>query len=220
MTISEYIAEAMKSGKTVKIKYVKYSGEISERTISDIEPSDEFGEKYISAYCHLRNETRTFKISRIREVDGIKAYSTESTKGAYTPKRAYTPGASSAPSTVATSSTTTRKPAGISTSYTPKSSSSSSTTGSSYRPAPKKSEGCYIATMAYGDYDHPSVMVLRQFRDEKLLTNYFGSAFVSFYYWASPKMVKVLRGHRRINTVIRSVLDTIVLHLKNKQILK
>ena len=55
MTISEYIAEAIKSGKTVKIKYVKNSGEISERTISDIGPSDEFGEGYISAFCHLRN---------------------------------------------------------------------------------------------------------------------------------------------------------------------
>lgn len=75
MTISKYIAEAIKSGKTVKIKYVKYSGEISERTISDIKPSEEFGEGYISAFCHLRNETRTFKISRIREVDGIQAIS-------------------------------------------------------------------------------------------------------------------------------------------------
>ena len=74
MTISEYIAEAIKSGKTVKIKYVKYSGEVSERTISDIGPSDEFGEGYISAFCHLRNETRTFKISRIRESRWYKSF--------------------------------------------------------------------------------------------------------------------------------------------------
>ena len=63
MTISEYIAEAIKSGKTVKIKYVKNSGEISERTISDIGPSDEFGEGYISAFCHLRNETSRLVVS-------------------------------------------------------------------------------------------------------------------------------------------------------------
>lgn len=85
MTISKYIAEAIKSGKTVKIKYVKYSGEISERTISDIKPSEEFGEGYISAFCHLRNETRTFKISRIREVDGIQAIAPTKKTG-YTPK--------------------------------------------------------------------------------------------------------------------------------------
>ncbi len=215
MTVSEYIADAMKNGKTVKIKYVKNSGEISERTISDIEPSDEYGEGYISAYCHLRNETRTFKISRIREVDGIQAYSgTNTSKGAYTPKRAYTPGASSATSTSSANSTTAHKPVGISTGNT--SSYSSRSSGSSYRPTPKKSEGCYIATMAYGDYDHPSVMVLRQFRDEKLLTNYFGSVFVSIYYWISPKMVKVLTGHRRVNAIIRALLDKIVHHLDNK----
>ena len=27
------------------------------------------------------------------------------------------------------------------------------------------SSGCYIATMVYGDYDEPQVMVLRDFRD-------------------------------------------------------
>lgn len=220
MTISEYIADAMKNGKTVTIKYVKYSGEISERTISDIEPSFEFGEGYISAYCHMRNETRTFKISRIREVDGIKAYSTSAkgtstSKGSYTPKRAYTPTASSATSTSSTNSTT-HIPAGITTSYNTSSSSSNRSTGSSYRPASRKSEGCYIATMAYGDYDHPSVIVLRQFRDEKLLTNYWGSVFVSFYYWISPKLVKVLTGHKRVNTIIRVSLDKIVQYLDNK----
>jgi hypothetical protein len=31
------------------------------------------------------------------------------------------------------------------------------------------SGGCYIATMVYGDYNHPQVMVLRDFRDEVLL---------------------------------------------------
>ena len=99
MTISEYIAEAIKSGKTVKIKYVKYFGEISERTISDIKPSEEFGEGYISAFCHLRNETRTFKISRIREVDGIQAFSltAPTKKTGYTPKSSYTPRTSHAP---------------------------------------------------------------------------------------------------------------------------
>lgn len=44
---------------------------------------------------------------------------------------------------------------------------------SQLNPAPKptpssSSGGCYIATMAYGDYDHPQVMVLRDFRDSFL----------------------------------------------------
>lgn len=215
MTISEYIAEAIKSGKTVKIKYVKNSGEISERTISDIGPSDEFGEGYISAFCHLRNETRTFKISRIREVDGIKAFSSTvpTTKSGYTPKSSYTPRTS--PSTVSSSSSSMdSSPSSPSPPYNPSYNHSHNNTPSSSNS--QKSEGCYIATMTYGDYDHPSVIVLRQFRDEKLLTNYVGRVFVSFYYWVSPKMVKVLTGHRRTNAIIRVVLDKIVLYMNSK----
>lgn len=215
MTISEYITETIKSGKTVKIKYEKKSGEISERTISDIGPSDEFGEGYISAFCHLRNETRTFKISRIREVDGIKAFSSTvpTSKSGYTPKSSYTPKTS--PSTVSSSSSSNdSKPSSPSPSYRPSYNHSQNNMPS--RSNSQKSEGCYIATMAYGDYDHPAVVALRQFRDERLLTNYVGRVFVSFYYWISPKMVKVLTGHRKTNAILRAVLDKIVLHMNSK----
>ena len=44
------------------------------------------------------------------------------------------------------------------------------------------SGGCYIATMAYGDYDHPQVMVLRQFRDSYLSKRGWGKKFINFYY--------------------------------------
>ena len=39
---------------------------------------------------------------------------------------------------------------------------------STYKSTPTRSNnsGCYIATMAYGDYDHPQVLVLRRFRDD------------------------------------------------------
>ena len=73
MSIIEYIEEAIQNGKSIIIKYEKYGGELSTRKLSDIHYSDEFGEEYIEGFCHLRNERRTFKISRIREVDGIKA---------------------------------------------------------------------------------------------------------------------------------------------------
>src|SRR5690606_41461624 len=41
------------------------------------------------------------------------------------------------------------------------------------------SSGCYIATMAYGDYDHPQVMELRKFRDEFLNKSALGRSFRS-----------------------------------------
>jgi hypothetical protein len=47
-------------------------------------------------------------------------------------------------------------------------------------------DGCYIATMAYGNYDHPQVLELRTFRDEFLSKSYLGRNFIKLYYKYSP----------------------------------
>lgn len=72
------------------------------------------------------------------------------------------------------------------------------------------SGGCYIATMAYGDYDHPQVMVLRQFRDSYLSKRDWGKKFIKFYYANSPRWVETLKDHKRINSLIRKILDSFV----------
>ncbi len=78
------------------------------------------------------------------------------------------------------------------------------------QPKPSSSGGCYIATMAYGDYDHPQVLVLRQFRDSYLSQRNWGKKFISFYYANSPRWVETLKDHKRINTLIRRLLDSFV----------
>lgn len=50
-----------------------------------------------------------------------------------------------------------------------------------------KSAGCFIATAAMGDYDHPVVMDLRQFRDNWLLKRNWGVNFTNWYYTHGPK---------------------------------
>jgi len=70
--------------------------------------------------------------------------------------------------------------------------------------------GCYIATMAYGDYDHPQVMTLRKFRDERLANTFIGRAFIRFYYSTSPKLVALLKNQKQINRTIRLMLDQII----------
>lgn len=75
---------------------------------------------------------------------------------------------------------------------------------------PASSGGCYIATMAYGDYDHPQVMVLRQFRDDYLDHRKWGKRFIKFYYAHSPLWVEHLKGHKVINSIIRKCLDLFV----------
>lgn len=64
-TVERLILRAIEDKLTLEIEYKKNSFERSTRTISEISISDEFGLGYISAYCHTKNERRTFKISRI-----------------------------------------------------------------------------------------------------------------------------------------------------------
>lgn len=72
---------------------------------------------------------------------------------------------------------------------------------------PKKKEGCYIATLVYGDYEHPKVKILRNFRDQYLLTNKLGQQFVKFYYTNSPNWVKRLKNHPVVNSIIKLLLN-------------
>lgn len=78
----------------------------------------------------------------------------------------------------------------------------------------KASEGCYIATMAYGDYDHPQVHVLRHFRDENLSKTALGRSFIKYYYMVSPYLVATLGSRERVNKVTRIILDIFIRHIK------
>lgn len=94
------------------------------------------------------------------------------------------------------------------------STSSHGSTNRGYSSNTSSSGGCYIATMCYGDYDHPQVMVLRDFRDSVLLQHDWGQSFVRFYYRNSPNWVEHLKGKRIINTIIRKLLDKFIILYK------
>ena len=74
--------------------------------------------------------------------------------------------------------------------------------------------GCYIATMVYGDYDHPQVMVLRNFRDNFLSNYSLGRNFIQFYYKYSPSWVEAMKNMKGVNLFIRFVLNKIILMIK------
>lgn len=73
---------------------------------------------------------------------------------------------------------------------------------------------CYIATMAYGSYEHPQVIVLRKFRDETLANSLTGKTFIQVYYWISPKLVILLKGNSSINSFIRKILNQFIKYIK------
>lgn len=75
----------------------------------------------------------------------------------------------------------------------------------------KTSKNCYIATLVYNDIEHPNVEYLRKYRDKKLSKNFLGKIFIKFYYEFSPKLVTILKPHKRIQKLIRLFLDKLIL---------
>jgi len=73
-----------------------------------------------------------------------------------------------------------------------------------------KGGGCFIATAAYGSYLHPQVQLLRNFRDDCLLTNAPGRAFVAFYYRYSPPLADLIASHPLLRGISRLFLTPIV----------
>jgi hypothetical protein len=82
------------------------------------------------------------------------------------------------------------------------------TTKSSAQPY---SEGCFIATAAYGTPTAEQIDVLREFRDVVLLKNTVGSLFVTLYYQFSPPIADFIAGNELLRTLVRELLiDPIV----------
>lgn len=66
-----------------------------------------------------------------------------------------------------------------------------------------KSGGCYIATACYGSHDHPDVVVLRRFRDERMMPSVLGRCIVRFYYRVSPALAERLGRSEWLSGAIR-----------------
>jgi predicted DNA-binding transcriptional regulator YafY len=69
--INEDIQRAIDIDAIIEIEYTKYDGTTSVRRLSEVQYSDKYGNTHIQAFCHSRNEQRTFKISRISRVTFI-----------------------------------------------------------------------------------------------------------------------------------------------------
>jgi len=66
---------------------------------------------------------------------------------------------------------------------------------------------CFIATAAFGSKFMPAVKLLRAFRDDYLLTNAIGSAFVEFYYHNSPPIAATIRNSEGLKTLVKVLLS-------------
>ncbi|MGX9725917.1 MAG: SGNH/GDSL hydrolase family protein [Candidatus Electronema sp. VV] len=66
--------------------------------------------------------------------------------------------------------------------------------------------GCFIATAAYGSALEPQVVLLRKFRDLRLLTNGPGRAFVDWYYQHSPPAADFIARHDLLRLTVQAAL--------------
>jgi hypothetical protein len=67
-------------------------------------------------------------------------------------------------------------------------------------------EVCFIATAAYGTPMAEEIQILREFRDEYLLTNPLGQALVGIYYRVSPPMAEFITEHPSLKPIVRAGL--------------
>jgi hypothetical protein len=74
--------------------------------------------------------------------------------------------------------------------------------------------GCYIATMSFGSYNAPQVMVLREFRDRFLDKFGAGRMFIAWYYKNSPGFVEKHRSKKWLHSLIRVPLTGLVVFLR------
>jgi hypothetical protein len=69
-----------------------------------------------------------------------------------------------------------------------------------------KEQACFIATAVYGSPLSEEVDILRQFRDEFLITNSIGRVLVAVYYRLSPPLAGFISRHQTLRTLVRECL--------------
>ncbi|WP_114789794.1 CFI-box-CTERM domain-containing protein [Niabella yanshanensis] len=80
----------------------------------------------------------------------------------------------------------------------------------------KKTEGCFIATACYGDYDAKEVLVLRRYRDNVLQQRTAGRLAVKVYYYVSPALAHFIQDKAPLKKIIRKhVLQPLIKRLSD-----
>lgn len=78
----------------------------------------------------------------------------------------------------------------------------------------EQKSGCYIATVVYGSYNAPEVVVLRHFRDCYLRKYFLGRSFIKLYYFTSPTVARWLKNTVYFNKAAHAILNRFVLYLQ------
>jgi hypothetical protein len=70
----------------------------------------------------------------------------------------------------------------------------------------RTADSCFVATAAYGSIFHPSVQILRDFRDQFLRSNAVSRSLIDFYYSYSPSIADIISQHNSLRFAVRMLL--------------
>lgn len=74
----------------------------------------------------------------------------------------------------------------------------------------KSGATCFVASAAYGEPNHPDVILLRRFRDEILRNSSTGRRFIAWYWQTGPKLARMIIWSPTLRRATRSVLKPII----------
>ncbi|MBW2983900.1 hypothetical protein KY361_02195 [Candidatus Woesearchaeota archaeon] len=80
-----------------------------------------------------------------------------------------------------------------------------------------REKACFIATAAYGTPFAREIDVLRDWRDNSLNTNFFGSLFVKVYYKVSPPIARFIAKRKKLRKLVRIILKPIISIIRKNQ---
>ncbi len=78
---------------------------------------------------------------------------------------------------------------------------------------PPSDSRCFVATALWGPAD-PRTKALRDWRDRRLVTRWWGSTIVEAYYAVSPMVVRLMRGVPLVRTALDGCLSAFVRHVR------
>jgi hypothetical protein len=81
----------------------------------------------------------------------------------------------------------------------------------------KSGPSCFVATVCYGDVEHPDLDTLREFRDQKLASSQGGSRFIDWYYQHGPTIADYVENKKYLKLPIYFGIKSFVILLKKKR---
>lgn len=73
---------------------------------------------------------------------------------------------------------------------------------------------CFVASVAYGNPNHPDVMFLRSYRDNTLNNSIAGRKFIAWYWKVGPKLARVVSKSWLLRNVVKLLISKIVSALR------